>query len=113
MIAPDAKTVAYLKDRPRAPAGAAWDAAMRYWESLHSDDGAVFDKEVRLDASQLPPLVTWGTSPQDVAPITGTVPRPKAAMSETKKASIARALNYMGLKGGEKITEIKIDRVFI
>ena len=75
MIAPDAKTFAYLKGRPKAPKGAAWDAAMRYWESLHSDDGAVFDKEVRLDASQLPPLVTWGTSPQDVAAITGTVPR--------------------------------------
>ena len=72
-----------------------------------------FDKEVRLDASQLPPLVTWGTSPQDVAAITGAVPRPEAALSESKRASIARALNYMGLKGGEKITDIKIDRVFI
>src|ERR1700730_76988 len=113
MIAPDAKTFAYLKGRPKAPAGAAWDAAMRYWESLYSDDGAVFDKEVRLDASQLPPLVTWGTSPQDVAAITGTVPRPEATMTESKKASIARALNYMGLTGGEKITDIKIDRVFI
>src|SRR6202047_4886781 len=113
MIAPDARPFAYLKGRPKAPEGAAWDAAMRYWESLHSDPGALFDKEVRLDASQLPPLVTWGTSPQDVAAITGTVPRPEAALSETKKASIARALNYMGLNGGEKITDIAIDRVFI
>jgi 3-isopropylmalate/(R)-2-methylmalate dehydratase large subunit len=113
LIAPDAKTFAYLKDRPKAPKGEAWDAAMRHWESLHSDEGAVFDKEVRLDASQLPPLVTWGTSPQDVAAITGTVPSLEAALSETKKASIARALNYMGLKGGEKITDIQIDRVFI
>jgi 3-isopropylmalate/(R)-2-methylmalate dehydratase large subunit len=113
LIAPDAKTFAYLKDRPKAPKGAAWDAAMRHWESLHSDEGAVFDKEVRLDASQLPPLVTWGTSPQDVAAITGTVPSLEAGLSETKKASIARALNYMGLKGGEKITDIRIDRVFI
>ena len=113
MIAPDAKTFAYLKGRPKAPAGAAWDAAMRYWESLHSDPNALFDKEVHLDASQLPPLVTWGTSPQDVAAITGTVPRPEAALSETKKASLARALNYMGLNGGEKITDIAIDRVFI
>jgi 3-isopropylmalate/(R)-2-methylmalate dehydratase large subunit len=113
MIAPDAKTFAYLKGRPKAPEGAAWDAAMRYWESLHSDTGALFDKEVRLDASQLPPLVTWGTSPQDVAAITGVVPRPEAALSETKKASIVRALNYMGLNGGEKITDIAIDRVFI
>ena len=113
MIAPDAKTFAYLEGRPKAPKGAAWDAAMRYWESLHSDPGALFDRHVRLDASQLPPLVTWGTSPQDVAAITGTVPRPEAVLSETKKASIARALTYMGLKGGEKITDIKIDRVFI
>jgi 3-isopropylmalate/(R)-2-methylmalate dehydratase large subunit len=113
LIAPDAKTFAYLKGRPKAPAGAAWDAAMRHWESLHSDEGAVFDKEVRLDAGQLPPLVTWGTSPQDVATITGTVPSLEAGLSETKKASIARALNYMGLKGGEKITDINIDRVFI
>jgi 3-isopropylmalate/(R)-2-methylmalate dehydratase large subunit len=113
MIAPDAKTFAYLKGRPKAPENAAWDAAMRYWESLHSDDGAIFDKHVRLDATQLPPLVTWGTSPQDVAAITGTVPRPEAVLSETKKASIARALNYMGLTGGEKITDIAIDRVFI
>ena len=113
MIAPDAKTFAYLKGRPKAPEGAAWDAAMRYWEGLHSEPNALFDKEVRLDASQLPPLVTWGTSPQDVAAITGTVPRPEAALSETKKASIARALNYMGLNGGEKITDIAIDRVFI
>jgi len=113
LIAPDAKTFAYLKGRPKAPAGAAWDAAMRHWESLHSDEGAVFDKEVRLDAGQLPPLVTWGTSPQDVATITGTVPSLEAGLSETKKASITRALNYMGLKGGEKITDINIDRVFI
>ena len=113
MIAPDAKTFAYLDGRPKAPKGAAWDAAMRYWESLHSDPGALFDRHVRLDASQLPPLVTWGTSPQDVTAITGAVPRPEAVLSETKKASIARALTYMGLKGGEKITDIKIDRVFI
>jgi 3-isopropylmalate/(R)-2-methylmalate dehydratase large subunit len=113
LIAPDTKTFAYLKGRPKAPEGAAWDAAMRHWESLHSDEGAVFDKEVRLDASQLPPLVTWGTSPQDVATITGAVPSLEAGLSETKKASIARALNYMGLKGGEKITDINIDRVFI
>ena len=113
MIAPDAKTFAYLEGRPKAPKGAAWDAAMRHWETLHSDADAVFDKEIRLDAGQLPPLVTWGTSPQDVATITGTVPCLEAAVSETKKASIARALNYMGLKGGEKITDIRIDRVFI
>jgi 3-isopropylmalate/(R)-2-methylmalate dehydratase large subunit len=113
MIAPDAKTFAYLEGRPKAPKGAAWDAAMRHWESLYSDHDAVFDKEIYLDAGKLPPLVTWGTSPQDVAAITGTVPRLETASSETKKASIARALNYMGLKGGEKITDITIDRAFI
>ena len=113
MIAPDEKTFAYLKGRPKAPKGAAWDDAMRYWETLHSDEDAVFDKEIRLDAGKLPPLVTWGTSPQDVAAITGTVPSLEAAPSETQKASIARALDYMGLKGGEKITDIAIDRVFI
>ena len=106
LIAPDAKTFAYLEGRPKAPKGAAWDAAMRDWERLQSDPDAIFDKEIHLDAANLPPLVTWGTSPQDVAPVTGTVPRLDAALSETKKASIARALDYMGLKGGEKITDI-------
>jgi 3-isopropylmalate/(R)-2-methylmalate dehydratase large subunit len=113
LIAPDAKTFAYLKGRPRAPKGAAWDQAMRYWEGLQSDPGAELDREVRLEASQLPPLVTWGTSPEDVVTIEGRVPVLDAALSETKKAKIARALDYMGLKGGEKITDISIDRVFI
>jgi len=113
MIAPDAKTFAYLKDRPKAPKGAMWDAAMRYWKTLHSDPDAFFDSEIRLDASQLPPLVTWGTSPEDVVTIDGRVPSLDAASSEARKAKIARALDYMGLKGGEKITDIKIDRAFI
>ncbi len=113
MIAPDAKTFAYLDGRPKAPKGEAWDAAMRYWEGLRSDEGAEFDKEVRLDASALPPLVTWGTSPEDVTTVTGLVPHPDVAASEAKRASIARALDYMGLRGGEKITDIAIDRVFI
>jgi 3-isopropylmalate/(R)-2-methylmalate dehydratase large subunit len=113
LIAPDAKTFAFLKDRPKAPKGKAWDQAMAYWETLHSDEGAHFDREVRLDATRLPPLVTWGTSPADVTTITGEVPRAEAGFTEAKRASIARALDYMGLKGGEKITEIAIDRVFI
>src|SRR5262249_11751911 len=113
LIAPDEKTFAYLKGRPKAPKGAAWDAAMRYWEALRSDPDAVFDKEVRLDAAKLPPLVTWGTSPEDVVTIEGRVPCLDAADSETKRAKISRALDYMGLKGGEKITDIFIDRVFI
>jgi 3-isopropylmalate/(R)-2-methylmalate dehydratase large subunit len=113
MIAPDAKTFTYLKDRPKAPKGAAWDMAMRYWETLHSDPGAEFDSEIYLNAEQLPPLVTWGTSPEDVVTIDGRVPSADAAESESRRAKIARALDYMGLKGGEKITDIRIDRAFI
>ena len=113
LVAPDDKTFAYLKDRPKTPKGAQWDAAMRYWEKLQSDDGAHFDREIRLDAANLPPIVTWGTSPEDVVSIAGTVPRIEQAATEAKRASIARALEYMGLKGGEKMTDIGIDRVFI
>ncbi|MBV9217774.1 MAG: 3-isopropylmalate dehydratase large subunit [Methylobacteriaceae bacterium] len=113
MVAPDAKAFEYLRGRPKAPNGAAWAGAVRYWESLQSDEGAHFDKEIRLDAGTLPPIVTWGTSPQDVATIAGSVPRPEEAQSEQKRASIERALAYMGLKGGEKIMDIPIDRVFI
>ncbi len=113
LVAPDDKTFAYLKDRPKTPKGAQWDTAMRYWEKLQSDDGAHFDREIRLDAANLPPIVTWGTSPEDVVSIAGTVPRIEQAATEAKRASIARALEYMGLKGGEKMTDIGIDRVFI
>jgi 3-isopropylmalate/(R)-2-methylmalate dehydratase large subunit len=113
MIAPDEKTYAYIQGRPRAPKGGAWDMARRYWESLPSDEGAAFDAEVRLDAGSLPPLVTWGTSPQDVVAITGVVPDPAAASDEGKRAAIARALAYMGLTPGTKMTDIAIDRVFI
>jgi 3-isopropylmalate/(R)-2-methylmalate dehydratase large subunit len=113
LIAPDEKTFDYLKDRPKAPKGAAFDAARRYWERLRTDDGAHFDREIVIDAANLPPIVTWGTSPEDVAPITGVVPSPESAKSAAKRAAIARALEYMGLKGGEKLTDIEIDRVFI
>ncbi len=113
MIAPDEKTYAYLKDKPKVPKGRRWDDAMRYWETLHSDDGAHFDKEVVLDAASLPPIVTWGTSPEDVATIGGAVPRVEDAENEQMRAKIKRALDYMGLKGGEKISEIEIDRVFL
>jgi 3-isopropylmalate/(R)-2-methylmalate dehydratase large subunit len=113
MIAPDEKTYAYIQGRPRAPKGGAWEMARRYWESLPSDEGAAFDAEVRLDAGSLPPLVTWGTSPQDVVAITGVVPDPAAASDEGKRAAIARALAYMGLTPGTKMTDIAIDRVFI
>jgi 3-isopropylmalate/(R)-2-methylmalate dehydratase large subunit len=113
MVAPDAKTYAYLKGRPKAPKGAAWDAAMRYWESLRSEEGCHFDREVRLDASRLPPLVTWGTSPEHVVSIEGAVPDPGLVADEAQRAAMLRALAYMGLAPGTKITDIKLDRVFI
>ncbi|MFZ0559347.1 MAG: 3-isopropylmalate dehydratase large subunit [Methylovirgula sp.] len=113
LIAPDAKTYEFLKDRPRTPKGAAWDAARRHWDTLYSEDGAAFDKEIRLDAGDLPPLVTWGTSPEDVVAVSAYVPTPEAAPNDAKRASIRRALEYMGLSGGEKITDLEIDRVFI
>jgi 3-isopropylmalate/(R)-2-methylmalate dehydratase large subunit len=113
MIAPDEKTYAYLKGRPKAPKGAAWDQAMRYWETLPSDADAVFDREVRLDAAKLPPIVSWGTSPEDVVSVTGSVPNPDDIADEAKRSSKARSLQYMGLVAGTKITDIKLDRVFI
>ena len=113
MVAPDAKTYAYLKGRPKAPKAAAWDAAMRYWETLRSEEGCHFDREVRLDASRLPPLVTWGTSPEHVVSIEGAVPDPGLVADEAKRAAMLRALAYMGLAPGTKITDIKLDRVFI
>jgi 3-isopropylmalate/(R)-2-methylmalate dehydratase large subunit len=112
-IAPDEKAYAYLKDRPKAPKGQAWDAAMRYWETLASDDGAHFDREIRLDAGKLPPLVTWGTSPEQVISVTGRVPVPAEIADADKRRAAETSLGYMGLKGGEKITDIKLDRVFI
>jgi len=113
LVAPDEKAFAWLKDRPKAPKGAAWDAAMRYWETLRTDDGARFDSEIRLDAANLPPIVTWGTSPEDVISVTGAVPNPDDIADETKRASKRRALQYMGLAAGTRITDIRLDRVFI
>lgn len=113
MVAPDEKTYAYLKDRPKAPKGAAWDQALRYWETLRSDEGAHFDAVVRLDAANLPPLVTWGTSPEQVISITGRVPVPADIADEKKRAAAEQALRYMGLQGGERVTDIALDRVFI
>jgi 3-isopropylmalate/(R)-2-methylmalate dehydratase large subunit len=112
-IAPDEKVFDYLKDKPKAPKGKAWDQAMRYWATLNSDDGAQFDREIRLDAAKLPPLVTWGTSPEQVVSISGRVPVPSEIADENKRIAAERSLGYMGLKGGEKITDIKLDRVFI
>src|SRR5438445_11447923 len=105
MIAPDEKTYAYLQDRPKAPKGKAWDAARRYWETLRSDDGAHFDREIRLDAAKLPPLVTWGTSPEQVTSVTGRVPLLDEIADESKRRAAAASFDYMGLKGGENITD--------
>ncbi len=113
MVAPDDKTFAYLEGRPRAPTGVAWDKAVAYWRGLYSDEGAPWDREVRLDAGNLTPIVSWGTSPQDVITVAGTVPRSEDAADEGKRAAIRRALDYMGLTGGEKITDIALDKVFI
>ncbi len=113
LIAPDEKTFAYIEGRPRSPKGAAWEAALGYWRTLYSDDGAHFDHEVRLDAASLPPIITWGTSPEDVVSITGTVPDPDAIEDENKRAAIKRALAYMGLTPGTKMTDIHIDKVFL
>jgi 3-isopropylmalate/(R)-2-methylmalate dehydratase large subunit len=112
-IAPDEKAFDYLKGRPKSPKGGAWEQAMRYWETLRSDDGAHFDREIRLDAAKLPPLVTWGTSPEQVTSITSRVPVPSEIADENKRRAAEASLAYMGLNGGEKITDIAIDRVFI
>ena len=113
LIAPDEKAFEFLKGRPKSPKGEAWDAAMRYWETLRSDQGAHFDHELKLDAAKLPPIVTWGTSPEDVVSIAGLVPDPDKIADEAKRLSKHRALKYMGLTAGTKITDIKLDRVFI
>ncbi len=113
LIAPDEKTYAYLKGRPKSPKGADWDNAVKYWETLKTDEGAHFDKEVRIDAANLPPIVTWGTSPEQVTTITGRVPTLEEIADEGKRNSAARSFEYMGLKGGEKMTDLKIDRAFI
>jgi 3-isopropylmalate/(R)-2-methylmalate dehydratase large subunit len=112
-IAPDEKAYAYVKDRPKAPKGKMWDDARRYWETLPTDDGAHFDREVKLDAAKLPPIVSWGTSPEQVTSVTGRVPVPSEIADENKRRAAERSLAYMGLSGGEKITDIALDRVFI
>jgi 3-isopropylmalate/(R)-2-methylmalate dehydratase large subunit len=113
LIAPDDKTFEYIKGRPMAPKGAAWEMALRYWQTLRSDDGAVFDREVKLDASNLPPLVTWGTSPENVITVEGAVPDPASIADPDKRKAVERSLAYMGLTPGTKIKDITIDRVFL
>jgi 3-isopropylmalate/(R)-2-methylmalate dehydratase large subunit len=106
LIAPDETTFNYIKGRPQAPKGADWDKAVAYWKTLPSDAGAKYDAEIVLNAADIAPQVTWGTSPEDVLPITATVP---AGDTPTK----ARALEYMGLTAGTKLTDVPIDKVFI
>ena len=113
LIAPDETTFAYLKGRPMAPSGAAWEDAVAYWRTLPSDVGATYDREVVLDAASIEPQVTWGTSPQDVVPISGAVPDPAAASSPERRRAIERSLAYMGLESGTRMAEIAVDTVFI
>ena len=113
LIAPDEKTFAYVKGRPQAPTGKAFEMAMDYWKTLFTDEDAHFDKEITLDAAALPPIVTWGSSPEDVISVTGVVPNPADIEDINRRASKERALAYMGLEAGTKITDITIDRAFI
>jgi 3-isopropylmalate/(R)-2-methylmalate dehydratase large subunit len=113
LIAPDETTFDYIKGRPMAPKGGAWELALAYWKTLPSDPGARYDREVTLKTSDIAPQVTWGTSPQDVLPITGRVPDPAAEQDEGRRQAMQRSLDYMGLKPGTPLKEVKIDRVFI
>ena len=113
MVAPDEVTFEYLRNRPLAPKGEAWERAVAYWSTLKSDDEAKFDIELKVNAANIPPTVTWGTSPQDVVPITGSVPDPAAMTDPTKRASAERALAYMGLQPNTRIEDIALDKVFI
>ena len=113
LIAPDETTFAYLKGRPMAPKAGAWEQALAHWKTLPSDPGAQYDKEVELDARTIAPQVTWGTSPQDVLPIDGRVPDPAQVVEEGKRQAMLRSLDYMGLKPGTPLKDLKVDRVFI
>ncbi|KAJ7637004.1 aconitase family-domain-containing protein [Roridomyces roridus] len=113
MVAPDETTYAYLKNRPLAPKGDAWERAEAYWRTLKTDDGAKFDVQVNIAAADIAPSVTWGTSPQDVVPITGTVPDPATFTSPEVRSAATRALEYMGLVSGTLMEEIAVDNIFI
>lgn len=113
MVAPDETTFKYIKGRPLAPSGEEWDKAVSYWKTLHSDEGAHFDAVVNIDAENIIPTVTWGTSPQDALPISGKVPDPNDYSDPIRKAGITRALEYMGLTANTPLNEIKVDKVFI
>ncbi|MFD2232873.1 3-isopropylmalate dehydratase large subunit [Phaeospirillum tilakii] len=113
LIAPDETTFTYVAGKPRAPKGAAFEAAVSYWKTLRTDEGAVFDREIEIDAASLEPQVTWGTSPEDVIPISGRVPDPAEIADEAKRRAVERSIAYMGLTAGQKATDIPVDVVFI
>jgi len=113
LVAPDEKTFNYIKGRPYAPKAGQWEPALAHWQSLASDDGAAFDKEISLNGSDIVPQVTWGTSPEDVVPVTGHVPAPETFAELSKQEGAQKALDYMGLTAGQAITDIAVDRVFV
>jgi len=113
LIAPDIKTINYIKGRPFAPKGKNWNKAVEFWNTLPSDEAAVYDKEIIVKAESIEPQVTWGTSPQDVTSINGFIPDPKTITDLNKRKAVMRSLDYMGLKPNQKIKDIKIDKVFI
>ncbi|HLS03971.1 MAG TPA: 3-isopropylmalate dehydratase large subunit [Actinomycetales bacterium] len=113
MIAPDQTTFDYIKGRPHAPKGEQWDAALEYWKTLRTDEDAVFDAEVHLDASELEPFVTWGTNPGQGLPLSASVPNPEDFGDESERVAAERALEYMGLDAGTPLRDIKVDTVFI
>ena len=113
LIAPDVRTFAYLKDRPMAPKGADWDAAIAYWKTLPTDEGAKFDKSVTINAADVAPTVTWGTSPEDVVPVNGVVPAPESFADPSKQDAARKSLDYMGLEPGQALRDVMVENIFI
>ncbi len=113
LVAPDQTTLEYLKDREYAPKDSDWDQAVAYWQTLFSDDDCQFDRELTINANEVEPTVTWGTSPEDTLPISGLVPDPADAASKNGRDAVQRSIDYMGLRSGQPISDLKIDRVFI
>ena len=113
LVAPDETTFAYIKGRTYAPTGDAWNQALAWWKTLQTDDGATFDKSVVIDAADVQPTVTWGTSPEDVAPIGGTVPAPESFADPSKQEAVRKSLDYMGLAPGQKLSEVEVQNIFI
>lgn len=113
MIAPDEITFEYLSGRPMSPKGKEWDLAVKWWKSLPSDENAFYDKKVTINASEIKPTITWGTSPEDVVSIDGFIPDPAKIKDDDTREKVIRSLEYMGLSGGQKISEVEINTVFI